>query len=80
MVYEGVFENDCYEGMNKRKINYLNGCTFEGEVNNEGEMHGLGIYIKPGKWCYEGDFILDFFEGSGKLTYDDETAFIGEFK
>ena len=47
----------------------------------EDRKEGKGIYYYPsGEIQYEGDFINDQFEGTGKFNYEDKSCYEGQWK
>ena len=47
-------------------------------MNNK--KHGKGILVdKDGNIIYEGDFVNDYYEGKGKLVYEEGVYYIGQF-
>jgi len=61
-----------------KTLNYLDGGTYVGEIEN-GLPHGKGKKTSISRgYTYEGDFVMGFRHGIGKITYADGNIYEGE--
>ena len=59
---------------------YANGDFYRGEwVNGIKEGRGLQVFQELGQ-SYEGEWHNNYFDGHGKLTYNNNSYYVGEFK
>jgi hypothetical protein len=54
--------------------------SYKGEKNENGEMHGFGVYTYSSGDVYTGTFANDMMDGKGKFTCENTDEYIGEFK
>ncbi len=68
--------------MANKSINYSDGSTYYGEVNENGVPHGMGRRVWHGEWegfSYEGRYKDGEFHGYGKYNYPDGGYYEGEY-
>mgnify|MGYP000879381992 FL=1 len=75
--YFGEFENDLLNGST---VMYTEDMVYEGRVKN-GSKHGVGRLVSFGDdpFIYEGEFVENVFNGTGRITYDNGTIYYGMF-
>jgi hypothetical protein len=61
-------------------INYSNGDSYRGNIDNNGRRNGKGEYTWTDGSVYEGDWLADKRHGKGKFTYANGDVFVGEYK
>lgn len=54
--------------------------SYKGEKNDNGEMHGFGVYTYASGDVYTGTFANDMMDGKGKFTCQNTDEYVGEFK
>lgn len=60
-------------------LSYTNGNSYIGTVYKN-QPHGRGKYICVGRYVYEGDFVLGFKQGNGKIIFNDGEVYVGELR
>ena len=61
------------------EIEYDNGDRYVGDVSNDGEPHGYGIYRWRNGRTYSGEWFFGKSHGRGKTIYPDGIRFEGEY-
>ena len=63
----------------EKTIQYRNGDTYIGHVDNDGQRDGKGILRKKNGDVYEGQFKDGMLHGEGKYTWADGDVYDGQF-
>ena len=53
---------------------------YEGQVNQDGQMHGKGVWSHSSGARYVGEFSGDTFHGHGTFTYPDGRVMSGKWE
>ena len=64
---------------NAKEFIFDNGDKYRGEYNDEGIMHGNGIYTFKNGNMYVGELKMGVFEGKGKLIYKNGDFYEGNW-
>ena len=69
-----------YSAADSSKVKIINGNSYEGEYNENGQLHGKGVCRYSSGDVYEGDFKNGVRDGIGTYRHKDGAVYTGEYK